>query len=286
MFMSNDNKKNFWFKLDKDKIKLQLKDIGSKFVDSRKSKRKIFLLITVCLIIGLGFVLYTNYNQVRETPDMKADISFEPTYAIPQEETDGEQEVGATLQGKTGENFSLQKNDLSIDNVDDKQNPPESKASEKNNNSELIIKESEVTAPLKPIGAIKDTDNLNLLRPVTGKILQQSGWFFHPVFQDWRYQSGVILQGQTGDIVMAAQGGTVSSIGDDEYRGITVTLQHENGWNTVYGNLERASVSEGNVVAKGQEVGRVGKSGYLGNSALYFELVHNGEAVEVSSYFN
>ena len=84
--MSKNNKdNNFWFKIDKDKIKLQLKDIGSKFVDTRSRKKKLATIITICIILGLGVALYINYNQETSVvPDMNADIKLEPADTVPE----------------------------------------------------------------------------------------------------------------------------------------------------------------------------------------------------------
>ena len=302
IFMSKNNKdNNFWFKIDKDKIKVQLKDIGSKFVDTRSRKRKITTIITICIIVGLGIALYINYNQeATVVPDMNADIQLEPADTVPEYESVEGEEVEFVANPETGVRLELEQEELTLGDESPEKEASESKANNSsvidndNRNSRTEQKsqtnqtehESEVTAPIKPIDRVTGEDSLNPLKPVSGQVIQQSGWFFHPVFQDWRYQSGIKLEGQAGDIVMAAMDGKVISISEDQYLGITVTLQHENNWQTVYGHLAKTSVSEGASVAKGQEVGRVGDSGLLEEPALYFELNHNGEAVKASKYFD
>ena len=285
----DENKDKFWFKIDKDKIKLQLKDIGDKFVDSRNKKRKISIFITICLIFGLGLALYINYNQTSVVPDMNADIQLEPTDTLPQEKTEEGEGVKIVSNPRTGTSLDLNQENLTLENIDSRKPDPAVQKSNSDNSSidnrTVTGNESEVTAPLKPLDRTTGDNSLNLLKPVSGKIIQKPGWYYHPVFQDWRYQTGLKLEGQTGDVVMAAMGGEVSSVREDQYLGITVTLQHENGWKTIYGHLNKASVFEGNVIARGQEVGKVGQSGLLDNPALYFELTHNGEAIEASKYF-
>ena len=201
---------------------------------------------------------------------------------------------------ETGVRLDLEQEELTLNNDSTAKDTSKSKTNNDqvidNENRETPIQEnisknktryeSEVTAPVQPIERVTSNDGPNLLKPISGQVIQQSGWFFHPVFQDWRYQTGIKLEGQAGDIVMAAMDGKVSSVGEDQYLGITVTLQHENGWQTIYGHLEKSTVSEGAPVAKGQEVGQVGQSGLVEETALYFELNHNGEAVKASKYFD
>lgn len=133
-----------------------------------------------------------------------------------------------------------------------------------------------MTRPVNPPLRAKDNRTFELLKPVSGEILRDPGWYFHPVFEDWRYQTGVIIDGKAGDIVMAAASGTVRSVREDEYYGIIVEVEHQGGWRTLYGNLQRSSVSPGEVISKGQEIGRIGNTGIMEEPSLYFEL-RNGE---------
>ena len=87
----------------------------------------------------------------------------------------------------------------------------------------------------------------------------------------------------------AVDSGTVISVDDDDRYGLTVTLSHGGGLETLYANLDEASVSEGDVVNKGDRIGTVGQ-GSLFEAAddphLHFEAHKNGEAVDPHKLWN
>lgn len=144
-----------------------------------------------------------------------------------------------------------------------------------------------VTEALRPVSTYDNREQgLELIRPVSGELVQTAGWYYNPVLEDWRYQEGVGFAGNTGDIVMAAAAGKVVLVEEDAYRGIMVVIEHENGWLTEYGHLERATVSPGSQVAKGQEIGRIGESGMTFEPVLYFSLKNTEGALDPLSYFD
>ncbi|MFP4016621.1 MAG: peptidoglycan DD-metalloendopeptidase family protein, partial [Halanaerobiales bacterium] len=146
--------------------------------------------------------------------------------------------------------------------------------------------EGVVTEPLRPVNELQgEGESLELLKPVSGDIVQDAGWYYHPVLDDWRYQQGVEILGNTGDIVMAAADGRVASVFEDDYKGIMVLIEHQNGWITEYGHLQRAAVAPGQQVGKGEEIGRVGVTGMVSQPSLYFSLKNQDGAIDPVAYF-
>lgn len=70
----------------------------------------------------------------------------------------------------------------------------------------------------------------------------------------------------------AAAGKVVYSGGDVPGFGVTVLIQHEDGWVTVYGHLARADVRMQQQVTAGQPIGQVGTSGGVPIPQLHFEI--------------
>jgi len=64
----------------------------------------------------------------------------------------------------------------------------------------------------------------------------------------------------------------VYSGGDVPGFGVTVLIQHDNGWVTVYGHLARADVRMQQQVTAGQQIGQVGSSGGVTEPQLHFEI--------------
>lgn len=54
-----------------------------------------------------------------------------------------------------------------------------------------------------------------------------------------------------------------------------MVIRHDNGLTTVYGYLDRITVSEGSRVSKGDEIGRTGRLKNSDNCGIYFEVRKN-----------
>ena len=91
---------------------------------------------------------------------------------------------------------------------------------------------------------------------------------------------GVDLAATTGTQVSAARGGTVTHAGPAGTYGNLVIVQHENGFETRYAHLSAVTVQKGQQVTAGQEVGKVGSTGYSTGPHLHFELRRDGKTVD------
>ena len=84
--------------------------------------------------------------------------------------------------------------------------------------------------------------------------------------------------------VAAARSGEVIETGFHKGLGIYVQIQHDNMLTTIYGHLNRAFVSQGQLVRQGQLIGLVGKTGNAGHPKilphLHFEVWERGNPVD------
>ncbi|MDP1736362.1 MAG: peptidoglycan DD-metalloendopeptidase family protein [Caulobacter sp.] len=104
--------------------------------------------------------------------------------------------------------------------------------------------------------------------PVDGQILSAYG----PKAGGQR-NDGINIGAPAGTPVRAAAAGkVVYSGGDVPGFGVTVLIQHEDGWVTVYGHLARADVRMQQQVTAGQQIGQVGSSGGVSQPQLHFEI--------------
>jgi len=132
------------------------------------------------------------------------------------------------------------------------------------------------TAPLLPDDrppTLTDADITALGRgrfewPVRGEVISDFG-----PKGGGRRNDGLDIAAAAGTPVRAAAGGkVVYSGGDVPGFGVTVLIQHEDGWVTVYGNLQTASVRMQQVVRAGEQIGAVGASGGAPRPQLHFEV--------------
>ncbi len=114
--------------------------------------------------------------------------------------------------------------------------------------------------------------------PVEGRVLTRFGMQRHPQFKTMVFRRGIEIAVREGEPVRAVSDGQVAY--GDWYKGYgkLVIIEHGPGFYTLYGNLSRLDLKEGDRVARGQVLGLAGDTGSLKGAKLYFELRRNGEA--------
>lgn len=97
--------------------------------------------------------------------------------------------------------------------------------------------------------------------PLAGNIVMDYSvdhTIYDATLDQYRTNDHISIEAKKGDSVKAAEDGTVESIQTDDERGVTVVINHDNGWQTTYSQLqEDVVVKEGDKVKKGQEIGFV-----------------------------
>lgn len=118
-----------------------------------------------------------------------------------------------------------------------------------------------------------------MLWPAEGEITSPFGWRVHPIFGTQRLHTGIDIGADYGDTVRAADGGAVIHADWMGGYGYAVIIDHGNGISTLYAHNSQLLVSEGQMVAKGQAISRVGSTGYSTGPHLHFEVRQNGSPV-------
>ncbi|MBP2655054.1 MAG: Peptidase [Firmicutes bacterium] len=126
-----------------------------------------------------------------------------------------------------------------------------------------------------------------MMWPVSGgTVTSPFGWRTHPVFGTARFHSGIDIGVDYGTPVRAADGGVVVTAGWMSGYGYGVIIDHGSGISTVYGHNSELLVSEGQRVAKGQQIARAGSTGYSTGPHCHFEVRKNGSPVSPLSYLH
>lgn len=116
--------------------------------------------------------------------------------------------------------------------------------------------------------------------PVSGKVVRNFGMVVDPIDNMERFHAGIDIAAQVGSEVRAVQDGQVKRVGDSPELGKYVLIDHGQGAYTLYGELARAVVSEGQDIKAGQTVGEVGNTGDVTGGSLHFELRENKKLVD------
>jgi len=127
--------------------------------------------------------------------------------------------------------------------------------------------------------------------PVAGAVLRDHAMdrlVYDETTRDWRVHDGVDLAADPGQDVKAARAGTVLAVYEDDAYGMTVVLEHADGYTSRYCNLaETVPVAVGETVRAGQTIGMVGATALMESAAqshLHFAVSRNGEPVDPASF--
>lgn len=127
--------------------------------------------------------------------------------------------------------------------------------------------------------------------PVTGEIMKEfadNKLVYSSTLDVWATHNGIDIKADTTTVVKASADGTVSSIKNDPRYGLTVIVEHVNGYKTVYANLLSTEfVVEGETVKQGQSIGTVGNTAsfeILDEPHLHFELLKDNEQLDPELY--
>lgn len=109
-----------------------------------------------------------------------------------------------------------------------------------------------------------------------GVITSPFGMRMDPFTHQESFHSGIDIGAPYGTEVFAARGGYVAKIGDDREYGNYILLQHQGGYQTLYGHLSAVLVQLNQQVASGMIIGKVGSTGMSTGPHLHFEIRRNG----------
>ena len=98
------------------------------------------------------------------------------------------------------------------------------------------------------------------------------------------YHQGVDLAAPQGTPVYASRAGRVTVAGYGSAAGYYVTINHLDGFSSIYMHLNNYVVSSGQTVSAGQLIGYVGNSGIATGYHLHFGIAYNGAYVNPAGY--
>lgn len=120
-------------------------------------------------------------------------------------------------------------------------------------------------------------------------IIPASGWVSRQYIGGAEGQPahpGVDIVAATGTPVRCVLDGEIAFAGWDEIYGNLVRVEHNDSISTVYGHNDEILVKEGEHVAKGDVIARVGNTGRSTAPHLHFEVLKNGIAEDPELYVN
>ncbi|HEY9299488.1 MAG TPA: M23 family metallopeptidase [Phormidium sp.] len=133
-----------------------------------------------------------------------------------------------------------------------------------------------------PVGSDNFIENSTLSGyplPTVAPVALGYGWLLHPGTRKVFFHSGLDLLANPGTPVLAAGDGIVAFAGERGNYGYLVVVNHQEGQQTRYAHLDSMTVTTGQPVRQGQQLGTVGGTGSpdIETSHLHFEVRYNSE---------
>lgn len=126
-------------------------------------------------------------------------------------------------------------------------------------------------------------DAIPSIWPTNGYV---SSGFGYRTYPDVGFHAGLDIVNDYGAPVYATASGVVVEAGWDGGYGYKIVIDHGNGYETWYGHNSRLLVSAGQEVHKGEEIARVGATGFATGTHVHYELLQWGRPIDPTRYLN
>ncbi len=172
-------------------------------------------------------------------------------------------------------------------------NNKETSENKSNKTSNTTIKEESKSVNTEENVAKKETKKLDPVfsMPVEGDVIKEYAkdkLVYSDTLKEWVTHAGIDIKADKTTIVKASEEGKIKSIKNDPRYGLTVVIEHNNGYSTVYSNLLTAEfVTAGENVKKGQTIGTVGNTATFeisDESHLHFEILKDNVQIDPNMY--
>jgi len=124
----------------------------------------------------------------------------------------------------------------------------------------------------------KDMDKIPNILPVIGIISKKYSE------EDTHY--GTDFAANQGDPIFATASGSVIFAGSKDDLGLTIILDHGNGYQSSYSHLQRISVRKKAIIKKGEVIGFVGSTGNSTGPHLHYEITLQKQHLDPETLFN
>lgn len=255
------------------------------------SKLIVYIAVgVVVLAVIISYLLISNIIRNNEEKQKlanfeedKSQLELEEQIADMPNEENQDTEIVSTQIGKTVDesNLELEKQKQSEANNTSIEEDDLTETINKKQNDETLNKKEEK----------QEEKEITFTMPVEGEIVRgfaKDSLVYSETLQEWIVHQAIDIKANSRDVVKATADGVVKAIKSDPRYGLTVIIEHDGGFKTVYSNLLTAEfVVEGEQVKQGQTLGTVGSSATFeiaDEPHLHFEMLKNSEYVDPTIY--
>lgn len=261
--------------------------------DFRKKQDNKILMYSIgagLILIAVVFALLMYSNSINN--DVKnSQLNSDQIASILKNDEDSES--ASNNMGKTVEEGEKELEDKTEDITDIKDASKETNAKTSEYTTDTKLNNSNTNSVETNAKATKSETKKDLVfqKPVEGDIVKEfakDNLVYSDTLKEWVTHLGIDIKAEKTTVVNASEAGTIKSIKNDPRYGLTIVIEHENGFETLYANLLSSEfVKAGDKVEKGQAIGTVGNSGAfesVDEPHLHFEILKDSIQVDPSIY--
>ena len=290
---------------------------GKRFIDS-KTDVYIYIgaAIFIVLAIALGIIMYMLTRTATKLENQSGKIAQEQQEQQEQQSEAQQQDIISTEETtdastEIGKSVEEAENTVNATNTaepvkttEETTNTNESKTKKETTGKNTTDSKSAKTQKTKEVDEPDTANNVNnnassaetkkevsFIKPTEGEIIcefAKDNLIYSETLKEWITHTAIDIKADKTSVIKSAGDGIVRSIVNDPRYGLTVIIEHDDGYETVYSNLLTAEfVVEGEEVKQGQTIGTVGNTAAFESEMechLHFELLKDGEYVDPSIY--
>lgn len=138
------------------------------------------------------------------------------------------------------------------------------------------IKSADLTKSFSPASS----GNVDFSWPTKGRVVSSFGPKSGGLYND-----GINISAPLGTPFNAAESGEVVYAGNElKGYGNLLLIKHQNGYLSAYAHADQLLVNKGDIVQKGQAIGKIGKSGDVTSPQLHFSIRQGKQAVDPEKF--
>lgn len=137
----------------------------------------------------------------------------------------------------------------------------------------------------------EEVKDLSFVKPADGEIVKdysKDNLVYSSTLEEWTTHLGIDIAMQKTDVVKAVADGKVKSIKNDPRYGLTVVIEHQNGFESIYSSLLTAEfITIGEEIKQGSTIATVGNTATFeiaDTTHLHFEMKKDGKNVDPNIY--
>lgn len=272
------------------------------------------IIIAILLTSLIVYLLNVNSTKINEGVIEKEDIAkkIESNDEFEDVSIDIGKSVNEAIDDITSNNSldtnnksNTTTNDLNNNNITNSSSVNNTKNNTDNNTVSTSVNESKEKKNNEKDNSLAETNSkvsndekkeaeeeIKFVEPVKGEIIREfatESLVYSETLKEWITHNGVDIKADKASVVVSACDGKIAAINNDPRYGLTVIIEHNDGYKTVYSNLLTAEfVVEGEDVTAGQTIGTIGNSANFeiaDDYHLHFELIKDGNYLDPVSIF-